>query len=132
MDKVFTILLNALWFYFLVDVINGIEISQQNLSVTILISVVAGMVMWSVNPVLRFFKISVNTWSRLFLAVVFSFIFFFAMYLGVLSIGSVGPSIIDLGIVEDSIITLDPIGTLLVSSFTLGIGSIGLKLLSKA
>lgn len=132
MDKVYTTVLNALWFYFLVDVINGVQISHENLAVTVLIALLAGGLMWSVKPVLHFFKISVNTWSQLFLAVVFSFIFFFAMYLGVLSIGSVGPSIIDLGVVEDSIVALDGIGTLIAISFAMGIGSIGLKVLSKA
>jgi len=132
MKKIYIVISNALWFYFLVDVINGVEITQQNLSVTVLIALIAGGVMWSVVPVLKFFKISVNEWSRLFVATVFSFIFFFAMYLGVLSVGSIGSSIIDLGIVENSIIVLDPIGTLLVASAVMGFGSVGLQLLSRA
>ena len=131
MKRIKTILLNSLWFYFVVDIINGIQISHENLSVTILIALLAGAVMWSVRPVLVFFKISTNDWSMFFLGLTFSFILFFSMYLGVLNIGSIGPSIIDLGIVEDSIVTFDQTGTLLVATLAMGLGSTGLRILTK-
>ncbi len=129
--RVYKISVNALLFYFVVDVIDGVSVSGDNLSLKVLVSLLFGFLMWAVIPILEFFKITINTWSMLLMGMVLSFGFLLVLYSGILGIGAIGPSRIDLGIINGSIIMLDTMGTLVFSAVITGASSVVMDQLQK-
>lgn len=127
--RIYEVIINLLLFYFLTSVVNGVAVREGNLLSTILVGVVFGVLMAAVPNILQFFKITVNVWSSILIAVVLSFIFMFV--LSTLGIAVFSAATIDLGI-PGLVITLnDPITSLLFLSVLSAVLSVGLKQLGK-
>lgn len=127
--RIYEVIINLLLFYFLTSVVNGVAVREGNLLSTILVGVVFGVLMATVPNILQFFKITVNVWSSILIAVVLSFIFMFV--LSTLGIAVFSAATIDLGI-PGLVITLnDPITSLLFLSVLSAVLSVGLKQLGK-
>jgi len=132
MRNLYIVIVNALLFFFIVKVVNGVHISDGILAAVIIAALIFGGLMLSVPALLKFFKMNVNVWSKLLLSIVLSFIFFFMIYNGVLGIGSISRSEISLGLGIGSALVLDSITTLIFASLASGISSAGLDWLAKA
>ena len=130
--KVYVVIVNALLFFYIIAVVNGVRIRDGSLAAVILAALLFGVLMVSIVFILKFFKIIVNVSSKLLVSVVLSFIFFFLLYNGILGIGSIGSSVIDFGLGSGSIWRLDQVGTLIAVSIASGVASAALDWLSKA
>ncbi len=131
LKKAYIVIVNALLFFFLVSVVNGVQINSGNVWTKSLIGALFGILMLLVPNLLQFFKISVNMWSRLLLSIVMSFIFFFFLYSGIGQISSFGPTVIDLGIGGALITIADGLGTLVFVSVLSALASVGINRLSQ-
>ncbi len=131
MKKVFTVVINALLFFFIVGVVSGVTIYNGTLISVIIAALIFGLLMLAVIFILKFFKINVNFWSKLLLSVVLAFVFFFMIYNGILGIGSISSSVVDFGL-GITVLRLDALGTLIFVSLVSGAASAGLDWLSKA
>jgi hypothetical protein len=132
MRNLYIIIINALLFFFVVKVVNGVIIRDGILAAVIIAALIFGALMLSVPAILKFFKMNVNIWSKILLSIVLSFIFFFMVYNGVLGIGSIGRSEISLGLGIGSALVLDSITTLIFVSVVSGLSSAGLDWLAKS
>lgn len=121
---------NALLFFFVINVFSGIDIKGGNLAANISTALIFGILMTLIPFMLGFFRINVNLGSRFLLSAVVNFIVFLLIYTGLWEIGSIGGSVIDLGLWPGTIIRLDPMGTLLGVSVVLAAGSVLLHWMS--
>ena len=132
MRKAYMVIVNALLFYFVVAIVNGVKIRGGLLIDVIVASLIFGILMASITWILKFFKITVNLPSKLLMSIVLSFVFFFLIYNGILGIGSIGASVVDFGLGGASALKFDAVGTLIFVSIVSGVGSAGLDWLSNA
>jgi hypothetical protein len=130
MKNLYVVIVNALLFFFIVQIVNGIRISNGTVISTIFVGLLFGLTMMMVPIILRFFKISVTTGSRMLLALVLSFLFFFLIHTGFASIGKITGSTINFGI-GDPIKLAGSLETLMVASIVSALSSIGLQRLSE-
>lgn len=131
MSKLYTIIINTLLFFFIVTVVNGVVISGGTVVGKTLAGLVFGLLIMLVPLVLKFFKITVNAASQLLLATLISFLFFFLIYIGVFPFGSIGGSVIDFGFGANSVMRIDPLGTLIFVALFSAVSSTLLQLLSE-
>jgi hypothetical protein len=131
MKNVYVVLVNTLLFFFIATIINGIRITGGSVLSIILVGGLFGLLMMSVPLILRFFKISVTTGSRMLLALVLSFLFFFFLHSGFMGIAKIVGSSIDLGIGGGPIKLAGSLETLMVASLTAALASVGLQRMSE-
>jgi hypothetical protein len=130
MKNLYIVVVNALLFFFIAQIVNGIKISNGTVISIILVGLLFGLTMMMVPIILRFFKISVTTGSKMLLALVLSFVFFFLIHTGFAGIGRITGSTINFGI-GDPIRLAGSLETLMVASIVSALSSIGLQRLSE-
>jgi hypothetical protein len=131
LKKAYIVIVNALLFFFIVSIVNGVVINAGNVWTKTVIGVLFGLLMLIVPNLLQFFKISVNMWSRLLLSIVLAFVFFFVLYSGIGGLASFGPTLIDVGLGGALIKIADGLGTLVFVTLVTALGSVGIHRLSQ-
>lgn len=99
MQFVYRTILNALIFYFIVNLFSpGIAIAGgSNLGMNLLCGLLFGMLMAVVPFVLGFFKLPNSTAAEMLLSLVIIFGFFFLLSIGFAGLGQIRPTVISLG-----------------------------------
>lgn len=133
MRAVYEVVINALVFFFIVTVFNGVQLNgSSTLLAKIVAAIIFGLVMLAVPNILKAMKIPDTTGARLLLGLVLSFAFFFILYTGVGSVATIGGSTIDLGLGPSSIIKLaGSLETLIAVSIATAFTSAGIYALSR-
>ncbi len=131
MKNLYVVLVNTLLFFFIATVIDGISISGGTVLSIVLVGVIFGVLMMLIPAILKFFKISVNTGSRMLMALVMSFLFFFLLHSGFGGIATITGSSIDLGLGSAPIKLAGSLETLMVAALTTALASVGLQRLSE-
>lgn len=132
MKKAYVVIVNALLFYYLVSIFNGVAIKGNSIISVTLVGIVFGLVMMSVPSILQFFKITNTTGAKLLLSLVLSFIFFFILHSGVGNIASIGKTTINLDLTKKAEIVLNSaLQTLVIVSILSAFASVGLQKLSQ-
>jgi hypothetical protein len=131
MKQAYLVLRNALIFFFIVSVVGGIAITGAALG-KILLAVFFGILMMIVPSILQFFKINVNTGSKLLMSIVLSFLFFFLLYTGLGGVTTFSAvTYLDLGLGAGSVIVMEKVGLLIFLSLVSALASVGMDRLSK-
>lgn len=123
---------NALVFFFFANVFSGIQLGRGGDEVVIsqiIVSLIFGIVIGLIPNILKFFKIQVTVMTSILLALVLIFIFFFVMYAGYLGLGTIEGSVITL--ISGTVVRLDALETLLVSTIVLALSTIWLDWLGE-
>lgn len=131
MKNIFVVIVNALLFFFIASLINGIRVSGGTVLATTLVGIVFGILMASVPAILKALKISVTTGAKLLLSLVLSFLFYFLLHSGLGDVASITGSSIDLGIGTDPIVLAGSLETLVVGSIISALASVGMQRLSE-
>jgi hypothetical protein len=132
MKNVYTVLVNGLLFFFIITVVNGVQLTNGSLLGKIIVSLVFGLLIMFIPSILKALKINDSTGARLLLTLVISFIFFFVLYSGIGGIARVTGSTIDLGLGAGSIIALPgALETLIAVAVLSALASAGLQSLEK-
>lgn len=129
--KVYYVIVNMLLLYFILGLVNGISVNGGNLAMNVMIGLVFGLLMAYTPEILKFFKISVNTWSSLLISIVVSFIFFFVTS-SLLHLVAFGATSTNLGFADMVLKLPDALSTLIFVSLVSALGSVGLKQLGKS
>lgn len=132
MKNLYTVLVNALLFFFIISVVNGVQLYNGSLLARVVVSLVFGLVIMVIPSILKALKINDSTGARLLLTLVLSFVFFFVLYSGVGGIARIVGSTIDLGLGAGSIIVLPgALETLIAVAVLSALASAGLQSLEK-
>lgn len=131
MKNIYIVIVNALLFFFVATIIDGIRIANGSVLSKILLGLAFGLLVMLVPTILKFFKISVTTGSKMLLTLVLTFLFFFLLHTGFGGFASITASTIDLGIGSDPIRLPGSLETLMVAALTSALASVGLQRLSE-
>ena len=132
MPKLYTVIVNALLFFFIISVFNGVQLTSGTLLAKVFVSVIFGVLIMLIPNVLGILKINDSTGARLLVSLVISFLFFFVLYAQVGNLARVTASSIDLGFGPGSVISLPgAVETLIAAAVLSAFASAGLQSLSK-
>lgn len=130
MKFIYTTVINALLFFFMVNIFNGIRIGDGTVAVTIVAGLVFGVFIAAIPTILKFFKLPVTSASTFLVALIVIFIFLFLLYSQFLGMGSLTGTNVLLAS-GGARINLGAVQTMVAATVFTSLAVLGLEALSK-
>jgi hypothetical protein len=133
MKFLYSTLINALLFYFIVSVFSGgIKIAGgSNILSNIIAGLLFGALIAAIPTILGFFKLPVTWASTLLMCLILAFAFYFLLFTGFAGLGAIAPTTIVLGIGSAVIALPTAIQTMVAATVFTAISIVGLDSLQK-